>query len=188
MAQPARSPSWISRTRSVGRMNRRSWVTTTSVQPRSSVARGAARRSRRPLCGRGCRSARRRGGRRVLDQGPRDRRPAAAGRRESLEGLWRSRCPSPTWRSKSSAFARHSGVTQSGCRASRTLPTAVRLWIRLNCWKTKPSFSRRKASWLDLVHGGQVVAVDGDRPGRRVVQGARANRGACSCPSPMGRR
>src|SRR5208283_6107161 len=32
--QPARSPSWISMTRSVGRMNRRSWVTTTSVQSR----------------------------------------------------------------------------------------------------------------------------------------------------------
>ena len=38
------------------------------------------------------------------------------------------------------------GVTPSGMNGNNTLPTAVRLWIRLNCWKTKPIFWRRKAS------------------------------------------
>ena len=81
----ASRPSSISRTRSSGVMNRRSWVTTTRV--RSALPRERkSGRSRRRRPGRGCRSARRRGQHGVPDQGPRDRHALLLAARRAAPG------------------------------------------------------------------------------------------------------
>ena len=56
------------------------------------------------------------------------------------------RWPRPTCLSRSSALARIFSEWPSGMNGSKTLPTADRLLIRLNCWKMKPSFLRLTTS------------------------------------------
>ena len=67
---------------------------------------------------------------------------------------------------------RSSGVIPTGMNGISTLSTAVRLGIRLNCWKMKPDLAAAEVVELGLAHGGQLPAVDGDRPRRRGVEGA----------------
>ena len=76
----------------------------------------------------------------ILDQGPRDRHPLllAAG---ELGRLVAQPVPEPDLAQQVFGLGVASPVRRpSGMNGKSTLPTAVRLWIRLNCWKTKPSF------------------------------------------------
>ena len=135
------SPSWISRTWSPGRMNRRSWVTTTRVQPRFCLL--LAKQGEDLVTPFAVEVAGRLIGEQdhgILDQG--------AGNCHSLllaSGELGRLVAQPVARARPVAagplpWRAASGETPSGMNGSSTLPTAVRLGIRLNCWKTKPSF------------------------------------------------
>ena len=61
-------------------------------------------------------------------------------------------------------------------KGSKTLPTAVRLWIRLNCWKMKPSFLRLTTSCsssfieVSTLSSMAIVPDVGDIEGAEKVQ------------------
>ena len=100
-------PSWISRTWSWGRMKRRSWVTTTRVQPRfSCCSRSSSKISSPPL-----RSRFPVGSSASKTIGSLIKARAIATRccwpPESFDGLWLRRFPSPTCLSRSSALLAH---------------------------------------------------------------------------------
>ena len=82
------------------------------------------------------------------------------------------RWPSPTCLSKSSALVRISSDWPSGMNGSKTLPTAVRFLIRLNCWKMKPSFLRLTTSCSTSFMEVRSLVVDGDRAGAGGIEGA----------------
>ena len=111
--------------------------------------------------------------------------PAAAGRRtaarDSGRAARRARAASPARRAGRGRAGRRAAPGSRGCRATS------RLGIRLNCWNTSPTASRRSAARPASPSG--PTAVPG-RPRTRRDRRRRARRrgaAACSCRCPIRR-
>ena len=79
---------------------------------------------------------------RVLDQGPGDGDALLLAARELVRPVVQA-VASPTSPRSSTAFRLRAGVVPRGRNGTSTFSTAVRLAIRLNAWKMKPTRSRR---------------------------------------------
>ena len=137
-------PSWISSTRSSGVMNRRSWVTTTRVVPRRFLEPAEDRVDlvaglRVELAGRLVGQDQDR----LLDQRPGDRHALLLAAGELVRPVVEPVSQADLGRAGRRPAAAARAVMPRGRNGTSTFSSAVRLLIRLNDWKMKPTWSRR---------------------------------------------
>ena len=137
---------------------------------------------------RGCRSARRRAARAGRSRARGRSPPAAARRRRAATGRWpaRSAEADPLEQLGGRGGGARPRGSRRGASAASTFCAAVSVGIRLNCWKMKPSVSRRSRASVAVAHRGEVAALELARARSSGGRARRAAAAASSCPSPTG--